>query len=159
MRQIRTGVRWLERVVRWIGGYLMVIMVAIVTWQVFARYVLHHTPAWSEEIVLMLMMWFGFLSIAAGFRHGLHLKINILMDHMPRPVQRAADVLTDILVVVFGVMLAVEGAKFVGLTWAAKLPVTQLPQGMQYLIIPLAGVLVAIYGLMNLLDREGRNEP
>lgn len=148
MNQIRKAIHGLDRLVEWIGAYLMVVMVAIVTWQVFSRYVLHHTPAWSEEVVLLLMMWFGFLSIVIGFRHRLHLRISLLVDKFPKPVQKVVDKLTDILVVGFGVLLVVEGYKFVVLTWSSTLPVTKLPQGIQYLVIPIAGVLTILYGLL-----------
>lgn len=148
MRQLRKAIRLLDRLVEWIGAYLMVVMVAIITWQVFSRYVLHHTPAWSEETVLVLMMWFGFLSIAIGFRHQLHLRISMLVDRFPTSVQWAVDKLANLLIIAFGVLFVVEGYKFILLTWPDKLPVTQLPQGIQYLVIPVAGALAVIYGLM-----------
>ena len=78
MNLFRRAIRIMDRLVEWLGAYLMVVMVILVTWQVFSRYVLRHTPSWTEEIVLLLMMWFGFLSITIGFRRQLHLKISPL---------------------------------------------------------------------------------
>lgn len=157
MTWLRKAIQILDRLVKWVGAYLMVVMVVIITWEVFSRYVLHHTPAWNEEIVLLLMMWFGFLSIAMGFRKQLHIRISILVDRFPKGAQWAVDKLANLLVIAFGALLTVEGIKFVRLTWPDKLPVTQMPQGIQYLIIPAAGVLTVIYGLMWLFGWKEEN--
>lgn len=148
----------LDPVVEWAGGVLMMAaMVAIVFYQVFARYLFHHVPAWSEEVSLLLMMWFGFLSIGYGFRHQLHLRISMLMDLLPKRFGKYADVLTDVLITAFGLFLIVEGVKFTKLTWASTLPVTKLPSGVQYLIIPVTGALIMLYGI-SLLMRGRKKE-
>jgi TRAP-type transport system small permease protein len=141
-------IHFLDRFVEYVSAFMMFAMVAIVVWQVFGRYVLHKIPAWSEEVALLLMMWFGFLSISIGFRYQLHLRISFLVDRFPRPIQFLADKLADLLVVAFGLLLIVEGYKFTILTWASTLPVTKLPTGIQYVIIPVTGVLTMLYGLL-----------
>jgi TRAP-type C4-dicarboxylate transport system permease small subunit len=151
--------RFLEIVdlfVEWVGGVIMMaLMVIIVFYQVFARYLFHHVPSWSEEIALLLMMWFGFLSIGYGFRHQLHLRVSMIMDLFPKRVGVYADIVTDILITAFGLLLVVEGYKFTVLTWSSTLPVTKLPTGVQYMIIPLTGVLIMFYGLVLLIRRKG----
>jgi TRAP-type C4-dicarboxylate transport system permease small subunit len=148
-----------DHVIEWVGGVIMMAaMVMIIFYQVFARYLFHHVPAWSEEVSLLLMMWFGFLSIGYGFRHQLHLRISMVMDLFPKRVGALADIIADILVAAFGLLLIVEGYKFTVLTWSSTLPVTKLPTGVQYMIIPLTGVLIMLYGLGLLFNRRGRNK-
>ena len=154
MGLLRSTIRIIDRFVEITGSYMMVTMVLIVFWQVFGRYVLHHIPSWSEEIALLLMMWFGFLSIAIGFRHQLHIRISLVTDKLPSWMQAAAEWLTIILIIGFGILLIVEGYKFTILTWATTLPVTKLPSGLQYLIIPVTGGLTVIYGFAMILDRK-----
>ncbi|MCL6597188.1 MAG: TRAP transporter small permease [Alicyclobacillus macrosporangiidus] len=156
MDRLKQAMRWLDRMVEWLGAYLMLIMVVIVFWQVFSRYVLHHTPAWSEEMVLTVMQWFGFISIAAGFRRQMHLRITFIVDRFPKWMQRGIDKAIDLLVILYGLVLTVEGYRFTLLTWSSHLPVTGLPNGLQYLVIPAAGALTMLYGLMHLFSREGK---
>jgi TRAP-type transport system small permease protein len=147
-KALRKTIGVIDRTVELIGACMMAVMVAIVVWQVFARYVLHSIPAWSEEIALLLMVWYGFLSIGFGFRHRLHLEISMFIDKFPVPVQKAAEKLSDLLIAGFGLLLIIEGYKFTVLTWTSTLPVTKLPTGVQYLIIPVTGVLTMLYGLI-----------
>ncbi|MCL6515493.1 TRAP transporter small permease [Alicyclobacillus sp.] len=154
MNRLKGVVRWVDRAVEWLGAYLMLIMVLIVFWQVFSRYVLHHTPAWSEETVLTLMQWFGFLSIAAGFRKQMHLRITFIVDRFPGWLQWGIDKAIDILIVLYGLMITVEGYRFTVLTWSSHLPVTGLPNGVQYVVLPAAGVLTVLYGMLHLIQRE-----
>ncbi|SFU37598.1 TRAP transporter small permease [Alicyclobacillus macrosporangiidus] len=156
MDRLKQAMRWLDRMVEWLGAYLMLVMVVIVFWQVFSRYVFHHTPAWSEEMVLTVMQWFGFISIAAGFRQQMHLRITFIVDRFPKWMQRGIDKAIDLLVVLYGCVLTVEGYRFTLLTWSSRLPVTGLPNGLQYLVIPAAGALTVLYGLVHLLSREGK---
>ena len=147
-------VRLVDRLVEWSGAYLMVAMVSLVFMQVFTRYVLRNTPSWSEEIVLLLMMWFGFLSIVIGFRRHSHLKVTIFTDHLPKIIQTILVKATDVLVIAFGALLVIEGIQFVELTWSSYLPVSGLRQGIQFLIIPIAGAITVIYGLVSVFSRR-----
>lgn len=161
-RQFQPGIkqmlRWMvhgiETVVEWIGSYMMGIMVAIVIYQVFGRYVLHKTPAWTEEIALVIMTAYGFLSIATGFSRRSHLSVTMLYDHFPPLIRRILDYLADIAVILFGVFLFIEGYKFTILTWSSELPATGLPNGLQYLVVPVTGLLIVIYGLYWLFISE-----
>ncbi|QQE77932.1 TRAP transporter small permease [Alicyclobacillus sp. SO9] len=148
MKGLTRAIHVLDRLVEWIGAYLMVVMVIIVTWQVFSRYVLNASPSWSDETVLMLMTWFGFLSIVIGFRRREHLAISLLVTHLPLRVQWFVEKVVDVLVIGFGVLLLVEGYRFTVMTWKAVMPVTQMPQGLQYIVIPITGLLTIIYGFM-----------
>lgn len=157
MSRVSKTVRVLDRTIEYVGAFMMILMVAIVVWQVFGRYVLHHIPAWSEEVALLLMMWYGFLSIGIGFRYRLHLRISLLVEKFPKRLQYGLEIFTNLLVIAFGILLIVEGYKFTVLTWSSTLPVTKLPTGVQYVIIPITGVLTMLYGLVWLFDRKGND--
>lgn len=151
---IRRIVHGIETLVEWVGSYMVGIMVAIVIYQVFGRYVLHQTPAWTEEIVLLFMTAYGFLSIACGFGRQSHLSVSMLYDRFPKWLRSVMDRASDLLIVAFGVFLFVEGYKFVGLTWSSTLPVTELPNGIQYLVVPVTGLIIVIHGLFWLFIGE-----
>lgn len=148
MPRLTKIINFIDRVVIAVGAFMTGLMVLIVFYEVIGRYVLKHVPAWTQEIVLILMMWFGFLSIAIGFRFHLHIKLTMFVDKLPQKIQTVADKLTDILIVIFGGILLFEGIRFTLFTWNSTLPVTQLPTGIQYIIVPVAGALTILYGLL-----------
>ena len=40
----------LSRLALWIAGVGMIVMTAMVAWQVFSRYVLNASPSWTEPL-------------------------------------------------------------------------------------------------------------
>lgn len=151
--------RVIHEIVEILGSYMMGIMVALVAYQVFGRYVLKQTPAWTEETVLLCLTTFGFLSIATGFIHGSHLSVDILDAHLPPRIRFVLDRLNQLLVIGFGFFLLVYGYRFTVLTWSSRLPVTGLPNGLQYLIVPVTGLVIIVGGLFMLIGIEKEERP
>jgi TRAP-type C4-dicarboxylate transport system permease small subunit len=65
------------------GAAGLVLMTAIIGWQVFGRFVLGSSPAWAEQAALILMIWYVFFAAAAGVREGFHIRILALQSAMP----------------------------------------------------------------------------
>lgn len=128
----------------------MGIMVILVSYQVFGRYVLQRTPPWTEEVVLLCLTTFGFLSIVSGFINRSHLSIEISYNRLSTKINFIIDLFNDLLVIAFGLILLVEGYKFTILTWSSKLPVTGLPNGIQYLIVPITGLIIIFHGVFDI---------
>ena len=85
-----------------IAGVAMVAMVLIVAWGVFGRFVLNDTPAWAEASALLLLGWVILGAAAAGVREGFHMGFDTLRDVLPAPVTRVFQVLSDLVVTLFG---------------------------------------------------------
>lgn len=151
-------VRGIDRTIEFIGALMMLIMTLIIVYEVFGRYALHSEPAWSEEISLLLMTAFGFLSICIGFRYGFHLRLTFLVNRFSPIVQKSLEVLSNILVMGFGILLLIEGYNITAMTWPSTLPATGMPGGVQYIIIPVTGVVTMLYGLRGLLVRKELSE-
>ncbi len=154
-KTMQQAINGFDNVVEAIGSYMMAIMVIIVFYQVFARYILRNTPAWSEEIALLFMTAYGFLSIATGIGRQVHLSITVLYDRFPPKGRRVMDWLSNGLSVLFGLFLMIEGYKFTVLTWSSQLPATGLPNGVQYMVIPFTGLVIVVDCLFGPFFREG----
>ncbi len=150
--------RAVDRVVEVVGAIMTALMVVIVFLSVIGRYVFHHVPAWSVEVVLILMMWFGFLSIAIGFRYRLHIQVTMFIDKLPLSLQAIFDKITSLLIMIFGIILLVEGVRFTIFSWSSTLSVINLPTGIQYIVVPVAGALTFVYGLVWLFTPYNRGE-
>ncbi|OIQ60799.1 TRAP transporter small permease [Neomoorella thermoacetica] len=149
--------RLLKFIVEICGAYMMGFMVAIVFYQVIGRYIFHKTPGWTEEVALLFMMAYGFLSIAIGFAQGSHLSINLLYDRLPIKLRGLLDYIYALLVIGCGIFLLISGYKFTVLTWSSMLPATRLPSGVQYLAIPVTGLVIIVFGLFQLVS-NGKGE-
>ncbi len=133
-----------------IGAFGLVLMTAIIGWQVFGRYVLEDSPDWSEPAALALMIWYVSFAAAAGVREGFHIRITALQDALPSGLRRLLYRFCDVVVGMCGVVMLIWGIELVIGTWQHKVPGLGLSRGMVYLCLPIAGALIAIFALERL---------
>lgn len=134
-------------VTRWFANAGLIVMTAIIAWQVFARYVLNASPAWGEQAALLLMIWYVMLAAAAGVREGFHIRISVFADALPIRLQSAAAIIAHGTVGAFGIAMAYWGGELVAATWQHVIPTLALPRGVAYVPISIAGVLIAGFSL------------
>jgi len=136
-----------SRIALWLSGVGLVAMTAAVAWQVWGRFILNDTPAWTEPLALFLMMWFILLASAVGVRERFHLGLDLVRDIVPEKVRVVMDVLSFLIVGAFGAAMARYGLELVVGTWNATIPVLGLPEGTTYLPLIFAGVLIVLFSI------------
>ena len=67
----------------------MVVMVGVVSAQVFLRYALNSSFGWADEVSRLTFVWSIFLAIPLGVRAGAHIGIEILVTRLA-PAARSA---------------------------------------------------------------------
>ncbi len=130
----------------------LVLMTAIVGWQVFGRYVLNSTPSWSEEGALTLMIWFVSLAAAAGVRQGFHIRIVAVEDAVPAGVRKAMQLASNLVVAACGLAMLIWGGELVILTWDHVIPSLGISRGFACLGLPISGALMALYAVERALE-------
>jgi len=137
----------LSRASLWVAGAGLVLMTAFVAWQVFGRYVLNRSPSWTEPGSVMLMSWFIFLGAAVGVRENNHMGFDVLLYVLPSGAKRVLRMISDLVVLAFGIGMVWYGGKLVGLTWSSTLPSLGISGGFSYLPLVAGGVLVSLFAL------------
>lgn len=141
---------------RVLGVLLVLIMgalVVIVSWQVFARYILDGSGAWTEESSRFLLIWLALLGAAYATGQRVHLAIDLFPNLSPTK-KRWRAVILNLCMLLFAVLgLIVGGARLVYVILDLKqlTPSLQVPMGLIYLAAPLAGLFITIYALDDLL--------
>ncbi len=130
----------------WLGGICMVVMVVIVAWAVFGRFVLNDTPAWAEQVAMLLLGWVILGAAAAGVRENTHMGFDILRSSLPAGLAAFLALCSDAVVTGFGACMVWFGIELAAGVWDASLPTTGLPGGVEYLPIVLGGALIALFG-------------
>lgn len=69
---------------------LMGVMALVAAINVFTRYVIQFSLAFTEELVVSLFVWLTLVGTAVAFRQGSHLGFSFIVDRSPKPLQRAA---------------------------------------------------------------------
>jgi len=137
--------------VKWFAGIGLIVMTAIIAWQVFARYVLNASPAWVEQAALLLMIWYVMFAAAAGVREGFHIRIAVFADNLPDKPKRVIRVVSHAIVGLFGLAMVWWGIELVREVWQHVIPTLGLSRGYAYVPIPVAGALIFGFALEHVI--------
>lgn len=136
-----------ENLISYITMIFLVVMILIVSTTVFTRYLFNFTFRWSDEVALLMMIWFGFLGMALGVKQSVHLSIEFFMSLFPDKYQGLIYKIENALVGIFGYYLLRYGWQIYNMTKGTVLPATQWSRGLLFITLPIAGALILIYSI------------
>ncbi len=96
----------MSETLRWLGrnaeevicAAMMIFMTVLGFTNVVARY-LGYSMAYTEELLVMLLVWLTMLGTAAGFKRNAHLGMTFFRERLPIVSQKALEILSTILTV------------------------------------------------------------
>ena len=138
------------RVLLEVAKLILLVIVIIVSCQVFSRLVLSSSIMWSEEVALLLMVWTAFIAMAIGVEKGLHISISIFYNMFPKKLQWVVSKINILATIFFGYILVFYGSKLVSITMSSTLPATQWPAGTAYVMMPVGGIMIIYFALLEL---------
>ncbi|CAH0525729.1 TRAP transporter small permease [Vibrio hippocampi] len=134
-------------------GFAIVSLVITVTWQVFSRYVLNDPSSWTDELARYLMIWFGLSGASYLFGKNGHLAITLFVGAVKPAFQKYCYLVINLVSISFiNVAMVKGGLQLIGRTTTQLSPALQLPMSYVYLILPISGVLMTIYIILNTLE-------
>jgi len=148
-KSIKKILDFLMHAIETAGAFLLAVMTLIILWQIIARFrIIHIISPWTEEVAMILLVWFGLTGAAIGVRKHLHIGVEFVTTLFPERVQRILMIVVNILLALFSVFLLVKGAE---LAWALKdtdTPATVISRGLViYSAAPVAAFLMLLYSL------------
>ncbi|HAE21830.1 MAG TPA: TRAP transporter small permease, partial [Spirochaetaceae bacterium] len=121
----------------YIAKLMMIAMVLIIFTNVVLRYVFSSGLMWSEEVALLLAVWFIFIAMSLGVKQGLHINITLIPEAKQSPgVKKVLAVLKSVATLTIALAMMIHGWKLVGFTMQSIMPATQWPAGLLYAILP-----------------------
>ncbi|MET3924299.1 TRAP transporter small permease [Devosia sp. 2618] len=137
----------------WLAGIGLVAMTVIVAYQVFMRFVLNNSPAWTEAGSIMIMTWFIFLGAAVGVRENFHMGFDVLLYILPPGAKPWLRGISDVLIFGFAFGMVWYGGELAIRFWSTRIPVLGLPTAFTYFPIVVSGVLMCLFSLERFLLR------
>ena len=141
---------WIEKLLEHIAMVMLIAMVLIICYQVGLRFFFNQSPSWSEEIAIVLMIWFGMLSIPIGVKLNLHIGIEYIFNQFPKRVQKVVESFIFILICLFGGLMLFYGIELVEFMSMSTLPATKLSSAVEYIVIPISGGMLIFVALEQL---------
>lgn len=124
--------------------------------QVVLRYVFSSGIDWSEEVTIYAAVWAAFIGAAAGLRLKSHLIVDALVMWAPPELSRILAKGGLVVTLLFGCAFAwYSGSLVVRTQELGQLtPALQVPMWIVYLVMPLAGALLALRAALILSGRD-----
>ena len=132
-------------------------MVVNVLWQVFSRFVLGDPSSYTEELARYLMIWVGVLGAAYVSGKNKHVAIDYFPTKFSEKNQIKVKVFVKWLIMIFAFFaFVIGGSRLVYITYVLEQlsPALQIPLAFVYLVIPISGVLIAYYKILEILNHN-----
>jgi len=149
-----TGVRrLLDCVMGTLCSVLLGVLVLVLTWQVVSRYALNSPSTFSEEALRFGLVWLSLLGAAYAAGRGNHMSVELLREMASGRIRRMMEYLVPISFILFaaGVMIP-GGLKAMEIASTQSTAVLRLPMSIVYAALPVSGVLIILYSLLNMFD-------
>lgn len=149
---------WLSRLCLKISVAGLLLITMAVLYQIFGRYVLNDSPAWTEIFSLVLVLYVTCFAAAVGVRDGRHIGMDSFLSLAPAPIRRVGEVIVYLGMVLFGLAMT-WGGSILSYEMAAYVnPGLPISQAWSYVPLALGGVLIALFAveriIANVLDIE-----
>jgi TRAP-type C4-dicarboxylate transport system permease small subunit len=138
----------INRLTENITSLLLVIMVAILFFQIISRQVFGNSFIWTADLARYLMIWLIFIGASFSFQYGVHISINLLMDKLTVKYKKLLLLMHSFLCIIFVTIFIYYGIDLIKQNMVQNSPNLNISMGYIYLIIPLSGFLQII----NIID-------
>ncbi len=145
----------LDKILSTLVVALLAALVAVVLWQIASRYLIGTPSSFTDELSRFLLIWLGLMGAAYVTGQRLHLAIDLLVTRQQRKNQVVFKRIIHLLVTAFaGSVMVYGGYALVSLTLGLgqTSAALRIPLGYVYVAIPLSGLLICVYSLLNMLN-------
>ena len=150
LKTLRKGMDWVLSSACFV---IFAFMVCIGTYQIVVRYFFNSPSTVSEELLTYSFTWMALLSSAYVFGKRDHMRMGFLADKLTGKNRLALEVVIEALILAFAVIVLIFGGiRIMNLTMTQVTASLGIPMGTVYTVVPLSGVLIVIYTVLNIID-------
>lgn len=135
------------------AGILFVLNIINIAIAVFMRYVLLNSFIWTAELSQFMLVWMVLFGATSAWKRNEHMRIDLLLRHLPPAIRRIAAILRDIFILMVALFMTIWGIIYANTTWRITTLGLKIPKA-----IPLFAISIGmgLFFLMSLLLVIGR---
>jgi len=123
---------------------------------VLARLFFHQSFLWSDEVARLVLSILAFVGGAVAYRRGDHAQVRLILNLVPRRIERICLVLADVVVFFVSGLTGVVSIEFIAASWGERTPILQVPAALIALPLPIGMALMAECAAERLWRAHGR---
>ena len=144
MEKVKSGI--IDRIEEILISVLLGLATLLVFAQVVARYVFNTGITWAPELVQHFFLWTVMIGASYGFKHGVHLGVDVLMKKLPEAQRRIMALVAVVISLGFTGYMAYLSFFYVHDAYKMELMTVDLeiPQWIPHLALPVGFALISI---------------
>lgn len=141
----------MDKVLSVICEVMFCFMTVIAVYQVITRYVFSRPSSFSEELLTYSFAWVAMFATTLVFGESEHMRLSFFSDKLSGRNAVLLSIISEVLILVFAALVLIfGGVSIVKLTLTQVTASLGIPMGYVYTIMPVSGVLIAIYNIINI---------
>jgi len=136
---------WMERVQICLVVAFLLVLLAILGAQIFARNVVGVSMPWSIEAATLLFSWLIFIGASLAVRQGAHFSVNVLPSNLSPRVNTFLRLLVVSLMLVLVCVFLVYGVEYFKIGCRKTSYSLRISMGWHYSAIPVGAVFMLFY--------------
>ena len=153
MNTLHTIRKGINLVLSFASALIFAAMVIIGTYQIVTRLVFNSPSTVSEELLTYSFTWMALLATAYVFGKRDHMRMGFLADKFSDKAQKALSIAAEVLIMLLaGAVMVYGGVTIVQLTMTQSTASLGIPMGVVYIILPVSGILIVFYSILNIVD-------
>ncbi|WP_439234778.1 TRAP transporter small permease [Lonepinella koalarum] len=142
--------KFVDKTMEYLCILIVLLMCILVTYQVITRYVFDQPSSVSEILSRYLFIWLVLFGGAYVFGLREHMSISFLKQKLSDKVQIYLDMLSEFIIAIFTFTIMILGGYSITLRQMLQMDSSlQLPVGIIYSAIPIAGIIMIFYFIYN----------
>jgi len=146
-RYVHTFVLFLSEIA--LGAMALIVILAVTLRQ------FNSGLAWAEEVPRLMVGYFAFFACAMGVRDKKHITMDVFYNLAPQNgwVRKGMDLFANLCVMACGAFMLLSGSERIMqmMRLSGKLPITQLPNWVRYVAVPVVGLIIVFDSLLYLM--------
>lgn len=153
MKTLHAIRKWMDKIIMGACIFLFALMVIIGSYQIITRYFFNHPSTFSEELLTYSFTWMALLASAYVFGKRDHMRMAFIADKLKGTPKKVLDIVIELMIFVFSLGCLVWGGwSIMQLSMQQKTASLGVPMGYIYTILPVCGVAICVYCVLNIID-------
>ncbi len=159
MEALATIRKVMNTAIKFICIALFAFMVLIGTYQILVRYIFNSPSTVSEELLTYSFTWMSLFAASYVFGKRDHMRMGFVADKLSPDKLKVLNIILEVITSAFSAIVMVYGGiSITKLSMTQKTASLGIPMGYIYLVIPISGILIVIYSVLNIIDLARKGE-
>lgn len=143
--------KYILRIINFIIVFCLASMMLMVFVNVVLRYGFNSGITFSEDVSRLFFVWLTFLGAIAAMKDGTHIRVDSLVEKMPRWGKQASELVGNALILFVCWLLFQGGWQQTVINIDTVSPVTGWPMAVLYVTSVVASIGIALYAFKNII--------